>query len=346
EAVLRGCRFDGWTECFDFTKWNEAFRNCGMDIAEYACRAFGLDEELPWDRIRVGVTREFLKREYQRAAASETTENCRVECSACGIGCTDGGTIKLGRTAPGPPAAEGKPPVSAAPVRSPGYPEMTIRIRMKFSKLGRVRFLSHLDFMTLFHRAIARAGVPIAFSQGFNPHPKIAFGPALSVGMESETEFLDMETDPLLDLPQTIRELNNSLPEGVRILEARIIPKKAPSLSGHISRYRYEVGVPGQEEDGLEERVSAFSSRASVLVAKEGRQKDIRKGIEAITVISAGHPAAISVVLVDQGEIKPRVQDVIEQLFGIGREQATLFRVKRVEMFCREKEAWIGPLEV
>jgi radical SAM-linked protein len=82
---------------------------------------------------------------------------------------------------------------------------MTARIRMKFSKTGRIRFLSHLDFMTLFHRAAVRAGVAIAFSQGFNPHPKISFGPALPVGMESESEYLDMETDPFVDLLQTTR---------------------------------------------------------------------------------------------------------------------------------------------
>jgi radical SAM-linked protein len=341
EAMRLGCRFDGWTECFDFAKWNQAFLQCGLDMPRYACRTFGLDDVLPWDRIKSGVTGEFLKREYQRAAASEITENCREACSACGLGCADGGTLALGRTAAAGPASGEKPSQS-----SRGPSEMTTRIRMKFSKTGRIRFLSHLDFMTMVHRAAVRAGVPIAFSQGFNPHPKIAFGPALSVGMESDAEFLDMETDPFVDLLRTTKKLNSALPAGVRILEARIIPKKAPSLSGHISRYRYEIGIPEQERTGLEARVKLFLSRATVLVDKEGTQKDIRPGIEAISIPAEGNSGKLSIVLVDQDRLKPRVQDVIEHLFSIGREQTALFRVTRVEMSCREQDRWISPMDV
>src|SRR3990172_9729737 len=97
EAVRLGCRFDGWTECFDFRKWTEAFQKCGLEAATYAARTFGLDDELPWQHVKSGVTREFLKQEYQRAAAAETTDNCRETCEHCGLGCEDGGTLSLGK---------------------------------------------------------------------------------------------------------------------------------------------------------------------------------------------------------------------------------------------------------
>jgi len=191
---------------------------------------------------------------------------------------------------------------------------MTIRVRMKVTKTGRIRFLSHLDFMTLFHRAVVRARVPIAFSRGFNPHLKIAFGPALPVGMESETEYLDLEIDPFADLLQITSGLNSTLPEGVRILASKVVAKKAPSLSGSISRYAYEVAIAAQYRDRIDERVREFLSRASVIVVKEGRQKDIRPCIESI----AASPDRLCCTLVDHDQIKPRLQDVIEQLFGIG----------------------------
>jgi hypothetical protein len=241
EAVRSGCRFDGWTECFDFKKWAEAFQKCGLDMSAYACRTFGLEEDLPWDHVNSGVTKEFLKREYRRALASEITENCRVECEQCGIGCEDGGSQSLGM----PPVVAirseetGVVTSPQAMRKYPNGPQLTTRIRIKFTKTGRVRFLSHLDLMTLFQRAVARAAVPVAFSQGFNPHQKISFGPALSVGMESEAEYLDMETDPFIDLLRITKGLNNTLPEGIRILESRIIPSKAPSFSGSIGRYVY-----------------------------------------------------------------------------------------------------------
>jgi radical SAM-linked protein len=344
EAVRMGCRFDGWTECFDFKKWNEAFQKCGLDPAAYACRTFGVDDELPWDHVRTGVTKEFLKREYHRAVAETVTENCRVECEHCGIGCRDGGTPALGKPAAQKTAAV--PAIAVDRKRPEAPPEMTARIRLKYSKTGRVRFISHLDFMTLVHRAAVRANVPVAFSQGFNPHPKIAFGPALSVGMESETEFLDLETDPFADLLTITKGLNNTLPRGVRVLEARVVPKKAPSLSGSIGRYVYEVETPGQCRDGIAQRVEEFLSQASIIVSKEGRQKDIRPGIESIALAPDGNPAAITVILVDQNELKPRIQDVLAALFGLGKDETLLIRVKRSGLFYREGDAWKSPMEV
>ena len=341
EAVRLGCRFDGWTECFDFTKWTEAFQKCGLDAPTYASRTFGLEDELPWSVVKSGVTRAFLKGEYQRAVEEKITENCRVECEHCGIGCMDGGTSALGRpavlTIP-KPIPEG--PAPADRKKPAGVQDMTIRVRMKFTKTGRIRFLSHLDFMTLFHRAVVRAQVPIAFSQGFNPHLKIAFGPALPVGMESETEYVDLEIDPFADLLHITSGLNSTLPEGVRILEAKVVAKKAPSLSGSISRYTYDVIVAAQYRDRIEERVQEFLSRTSVIVSKEGKQKDIRPCIESIT---AG-PDSLCCTLVDHDQLKPRVQDVIGQLFNVGSEQSVLFRIKRTGMYCRVRGAWTDPL--
>ncbi len=99
EAVKLGCRFDGWTECFDFKKWTEAFRICGLDPATYASRSFGLDEQLPWQFVQTGITQEFLKREYNRAIKAEVTPNCRAKCEACGMACKDGGRETFGKPA-------------------------------------------------------------------------------------------------------------------------------------------------------------------------------------------------------------------------------------------------------
>jgi radical SAM family uncharacterized protein/radical SAM-linked protein len=348
EAVRLGCRFDGWSECFDFGKWADAFQTSGLDMATYASRSFELDDELSWDQVDSGVDTDFLKREHTRAMAAEITQNCRVECERCGIGCADGGSPSLG--IPVSPAAR---PGPVTPLKTPdartrqtGEPGLSTRIRMKFSKTGRLRFLSHLDLMTLFQRAVARARVPIAFSRGFNPHPKIAFGPALSVGMESNTEYLDLETDPFVDLLQVTKSLNATLPEGVRILESRVIPSKTQSLSACIGRYVYEVSIPDAFAADLAERVGSFLSRSSVVVSKDGKQKDIRPGIEAIVASDLNGPSGLLITLIDREQLKPRVQDVIEQLFVVGKEQAVLFRVRRTGLFSREMGQWVNPMEV
>ena len=344
EAVKLGCRFDGWTECFDFKKWTEAFRICGLDPAAYASRSFSLEETLPWQFVQTGVTQEFLKREYNRAIKAEVTPNCRIKCEACGMACKDGGSESFGK----PVSAIAAPIVQPArtSASAPSGETLVTKIRMRYTKTGRLRFLSHLDLMTLVQRAAVRAHVPLAFSQGFNPHPKIAFGPALPVGMESETEYLDMETDAGIDLLTTTKKLNNTLPQGMRILEMRVVPKKSASLSACIERYSYAVEVPTSFAGGLEERVQEFLSRTAVIVEKDGKQKDIRPCIEAIAVGLSEGPVLLSITLHDQDQLKPRVQDVMQQLWGISKEQFLLFRVKRIGLYCKENSQWRDPMDV
>lgn len=84
EAVKLGCKFDGWGEFFDFEKWEQAFKNCGVDPDFYNMRERSYDEILPWDFIDIGVTKEFLKKENEKAKAAETTANCREKCAGCG----------------------------------------------------------------------------------------------------------------------------------------------------------------------------------------------------------------------------------------------------------------------
>ena len=83
-ACEEGFKFDAWDECFDYDKWISVFERCGIDPAFYANRRFGLDEILPWDIIDCGVTKEFLRRERDKAYAENTTPNCREHCSGCG----------------------------------------------------------------------------------------------------------------------------------------------------------------------------------------------------------------------------------------------------------------------
>ncbi len=83
-ACKEGFKFDAWDECFDYDKWLSVLERCGIDPAFYANRAFGLDEVLPWDIIDCGVTKEFLRRERDKAYAENTTPNCREKCSGCG----------------------------------------------------------------------------------------------------------------------------------------------------------------------------------------------------------------------------------------------------------------------
>jgi radical SAM-linked protein len=353
EAVRLGCRFDGWTECFDFSKWEQAFLACGMDPTALASRSYDPGDALPWDHIHSGVTKKFLQHEYGQALAAEITENCRVACEHCGIGCRDGGTTGFGKSTVSKETLVsmvddeiGDRGSVQTKKEEPTKQDVTVRYRLKFTKMGRLRFLSHLDLMTLFQRAAARARVPIVFSHGFNPHPKISFGPALPVGVESTSEYLDLETGGYLEPQEITKALECVLPAEIGILESRVISSKAPSLSGSISRYVYEVNVPGLFSGNLEERVKSFLSQTSLIVVREGKQRELRPCIESIAVTSRDVPKVLEIVLIDREQCKPRFQDVLTQLFALGAEQLHAFRVRRVGMFSWNEAAWQNPMEI
>ena len=85
-AVKNGCRFDGWNDCFRFDKWMQSFEECGID-PDFYLRERAIDEVLPWDHIDIGVTKNFLKKEYEKALNEQTTPNCREQCAGCGASC-------------------------------------------------------------------------------------------------------------------------------------------------------------------------------------------------------------------------------------------------------------------
>jgi radical SAM-linked protein len=101
---------------------------------------------------------------------------------------------------------------------------MKKKIRLKFRKVGEMRFLSHLELVHLFYRASKRADLPLCFSEGFHPMPRIIFATALPVGMESLMEIVDIECEGKITPPEVLEKLNQTLPPGVEIVEAEEVP--------------------------------------------------------------------------------------------------------------------------
>lgn len=91
EAHRLGCKFDGWNDYFSLARWRQAFENCGVSPEFYANRRRSFDEILPWDHLDYGVSKEFFRKECEKAYAAATTPNCREKCSACGAACFQGG---------------------------------------------------------------------------------------------------------------------------------------------------------------------------------------------------------------------------------------------------------------
>jgi radical SAM-linked protein len=168
------------------------------------------------------------------------------------------------------------------------------RIRIRYAKRGPLRFTSHRDFARAVERAIHRANVPIAFSQGFTPHPKISFASAAPTGVASEAEYLEIGLQARVAPDELRTALDAALSPGLDVLEA--VEAVAPgSLADRIEASHWRIELPGVGDTDLQRAVAAFTSADEVMVerlTKQGRRTfDCRAAVVSITAIGA--PSAV-----------------------------------------------------
>ena len=201
-----GAGYDAWSEHFDHLLWEQAFRNAGIDTAFYL-KERSTDEILPWDHISYGVTKAYLLSEREKARRGETTPDCRSgQCSGCGV--CDGVAVKPEIHPAGPETA---PHAARDMIPEPD----PFRYRLAYTKEGAARFISHLEFSSSFSRALRRAGLPLRYSQGFHPLPRVTFHEALPVGMECRHALCDIELTEPMPAGDILQRLNRELPGGV-----------------------------------------------------------------------------------------------------------------------------------
>ncbi|HHW30249.1 MAG TPA: DUF2344 domain-containing protein [Clostridiaceae bacterium] len=164
-------------------------------------------------------------------------------------------------------------------------------IRVKFTRGDEVKYISHLDMMKAFERALRRSGLPISYSQGFNPHPKMVFGLPLSVGVTSEAEYADFELEEIIETREFMERLNSQLPSGLKIIDAREKKTKG-NIMAEICRASYSIRVISEKDTSLEEinkGIEQFMNKQEIIVKKETKSKvkdtDIRKMIFFMQVL-------------------------------------------------------------
>lgn len=175
-----------------------------------------------------------------------------------------------------------------------------MHIRFRFAKLGKVRFTSQRDVARMWERALRRARLPLAYTEGFSPRPRLSFGLALPTGCESEAEYLDVVLDAERVGPQGIAAatlpavLSPLLPDGVVVHEAARLTPGRGSLQQLVTSCSWTVDVAGVAREGLEAKVAAFLEAPSVHLIRErkGRpvEDDIRPAVLSLTVADPGAP--------------------------------------------------------
>ncbi|MFM7423785.1 MAG: TIGR03960 family B12-binding radical SAM protein [Elainella sp.] len=290
-AVVRrawelGAGMDAWWESLDraFAAWTQAIAEShlswkyrqvengewnlfqpGAEVAPEVAQPAAdsakslLDAPLPWDHLDTGIDKQWLKTDLERALAAATVPDCSFEgCSHCGVcGADFGHNVVV-------------PPLPIPDFAGHFVPNQTRaqRLRVWFGKQDDMALISHLDLLRLFDRAIRRAALPISFTGGFHPTPRIAPASALSLGITSSGEIVDFDLTEALNQAEFEQRLTAQLPASLPVYRVEAVPLEAPSATQLLDQAEYRLTV--RTVDGSPIEASQWQSWiAQVLTAAE-----------------------------------------------------------------------------
>jgi radical SAM family uncharacterized protein/radical SAM-linked protein len=393
-AYRAGARFDSWEDQKRMDLWEQAFRDEGIETAKYL-GTIPVSARLPWDHVDVGLEDGFLLREYRKALGNRLSLPCgkvagafvhatnlrdaegderKLVCYDCGIACDLSAMReqrlvylrRLGadepRAAAPPPRPRPKRPATDVSI----HPGSIGRYRFVYEKLGAAAFLSHLDLIRALPRAFRRLELPLAYSQGFHPKPDMTFGPALSLGVASLTEVVDIKIAADLDPVALLPALSAGAQPGLRFVGGVRLGPEDPGITRIVNAARYAVFVSrgvadtlGGEE-GIRDRIRAAFEAAELPVIRRidgiGKRVDVRgflrrlaiagpEGADAMARVGIAGDLVVLEAEVDvRGSGGVKIAEVIEATFG---DAQLPHRAVRTELGRVTTEGrLIGPLEL
>ena len=387
-AWRNGARFDSWEDKLRLDVWQEAFEHFGIDTAAML-RTLPVGARLPWDHIDVGLEPSFLVKEYRKALKNRLSPPCGktfgrfvhytnleehradkrpLVCYHCGVACDldqmrrerEVFLAKMGAEkrlpvvsdAPKRMSVEVSPKGQRRPPERPTPETPVVRYRFRFDKVGPVALLGHLDLLRAIPRIFRRLGIAMAYSQGFRPKPDMTFSPALSLGVLSLGEYLDVGLHADLALDGLLDAMNESAPSGLRFTAVERLREGDPSISKIIegARYLFVFARDAIEELGgeawLAERIAAASSAKELRIRRElkglAKYVDVREYLREVSIGGEQVRALVEragfvgdLVIVDatvaitgQGAAKPK--EIIE---AITQDESLDYRAIRAELF-------------
>ena len=304
EAAWRaGAGMDAWFESQDraYAAWTGAIAAAGLEgryrdmevggwSAVTALDRQDLDsfcaQPLPWDHIDTGIDKSWLAEDLKRALAAAVVPDCSFDgCSSCGVCGPD-----LGHNVVVPPPAV----PTQLPTQAPAS-DRVCRLRIRFAKTGSMALLSHLDLMRMLERALRRSALPISFTGGFHPLPRIQIALALPLGAEADGEWMDLEFTRSITGEQLLASLQGLLPNGLALLSAEEVPVSGKSLSQNITGavWSFDLQLQPEVHPRWSEAVEALMAAEQLIwhdTDKKGRprERDCRPALRALMLVSPG----------------------------------------------------------
>lgn len=230
-------------------------------------------------------------------------------------------------------------------------------VRMKFKKEQEAKFISHLDLMRTFQRAMRRAKIPMVYSGGFNPHPEMSFAQALGLGISSIGEYMDVTIRDILDLQEIKCRLNNNLPRGIEVIKIVLLKEKAKSAMSLVTHGQYLINLIFDLKDisNIKNEFANFIHQVNIYAKKVQPKKnykiievDIKPLIRDIKITTEDNTKKILINCIiscgSKANLKPElIVNALEDYLDV---KVLNCKIKRVELFIEAENTLIPLIEV
>ena len=233
---------------------------------------------------------------------------------------------------------------------------MSKMIRAKYKKEDDMIFISHLDLQRLLQRAFRRAEINLSYSQGFNPHPKMSYGNALALGVESQGEYVDIEIEDDITVEEFLKRINEKLPKGVEFLKAEEITSQTPSLSSIILYGEYLFNIDLElplSKELVKSRVLDFAKSESIMITKKNKkgkevEVDIRPLIRNFDLVSLDDEKVTFGATIATGSkanlnINTLIPIILKDILNIEMDQREVEVIRR-DLYAMEGGELVTPL--
>lgn len=315
KAFENGCKFDGWTDSFDFDLWREAVTDSGINVDFYTTRKRNVHEPLPWDHIKI-VDKNFLLDELSKSVEGKLTLDCRQgTCNRCGV--CDFKKVE--------PRVYSGMRVNTDKIIMPPPENAAKRFKVFYAKTGKGRYLGHLEMARAVFRALRRAEIPVIFSKGFHPMPKVSFDDPLPIGMESEKEFFHLTADKGISPEIIVSGLNRHLPEGLTVIGCEAAPQKKNPVE--TKKIVYDIFLP---EGIINERKLALFDESDSFIIERINKKGTRKQLdlkEVVLSIEKIEKDRLKMTIVRNPGITARPGEILRFILDLPDEAGKLTRI-------------------
>ena len=219
-----------------------------------------------------------------------------------------------------------------------------MRMIFEFGKTGRLRYISHLDLQRFMQRAARRTDLPVAYSQGFSPHPQMSFASALAMGWSSDVELLDVKLTEAVDEEHARQQLDNALPPEMPVYRARLVEDRFPALMARLIWADYRIELSGESASAVIDAIDGYMAEESVIAMRKTKSgekpADIRKMTASLR--AEGNVIFARLMLTEQATVKPDL--LIRTLAERAGVEAPEARIHRTALLAVEKNGSVIPL--